>query len=163
MKKRIQIAKAVVLVLIFIAGIGSVNAKNRRRGSKIGLNVAMDKPIMLAGSAQNGYLMVELDGFRMDSGCKRSPVNIAIVIDKSGSMGGEKIAKAREAAIMAINRLDSNDIISIVTYDSNVNVLVPATKVSDKEAIFRAIRQIRADGSTALFGGVSKGAKEMRK
>ena len=40
---------------------------------------------------------------------------------------------------------------------------MPATKVSDKKTIFRAIRQIRADGSTALFGGVSKGAKEIRK
>lgn len=64
---------------------------------------------------------------------------------------------------MALRRLDSRDIVSIVTYDSTVEVVVPATKVSDLEAISRAIRGIRANGSTALFAGVSKGAAEVRK
>jgi Ca-activated chloride channel family protein len=131
--------------------------------SQVQLDAAMNKPLLLAGEKQTAWLRVGLTGFALESPEDRPPVNIAIVIDKSGSMGGEKISKAREAAIMAIQRLNANDIISVVTYDSTVNVLIPATKVADKEAIFQKIRQIGAGGSTALFAGVSKGADEMRK
>lgn len=131
--------------------------------SQVQLDAAMNKPLLLAGEKQTAWLRVGLTGFELESPEDRPPVNIAIVIDKSGSMGGEKISKAREAAIMAIQRLNVNDIISVITYDSTVNVLIPATKVADKEAIFQKVRQIGAGGSTALFAGVSKGTDEMRK
>jgi Ca-activated chloride channel family protein len=85
------------------------------------------------------------------------------VLDKSGSMQGEKIAKAKDAAIAAIGRLGSRDIVSIVAYDSTVQVIVPATRLSDKESVIQQIRRIEAGGSTALFAGVSKGAEELRK
>jgi len=130
---------------------------------RVAMDAAMDKPVMLADKKQTAYLRIALTGFEMPAHHERAPVNVALVIDKSGSMGGEKIAKAREAAIMAIERLNSNDIISVVTYDSDVHVLIPATKVSDKESIILKILHIQAGGSTALYGGVSKGAKEIRK
>ena len=131
--------------------------------SQLRLNAAMGQPVMLAHKKQVAYLRVGLRGFKLPTRHDRAPVNIAIVIDKSGSMSGDKIAKAKDAAIMAIDRLNCNDIISVVTYDSGVNVLVPATKVADKEMIFRRIRDIRAEGSTALYDGVSKGARELKK
>ena len=131
--------------------------------NQLKLQAVLGQPTMLAGKKQVAYLQVGLTGFKLSQDMDRAPVNIAIVIDKSGSMNGDKIAKAKEAAIMAIGRLNSNDIISVVTYDSNVHVLVPATKVSGKEMIFSRIRAFRADGSTALYGGVSKGAHEIKK
>ena len=63
---------------------------------------------------------------------------------------------------MAIGRLRHDDIVSVVTYDTSINVVVPATKASDRERIYRAIRNIQSDGGTALFAGVSKGAHEVR-
>jgi Ca-activated chloride channel family protein len=93
----------------------------------------------------------------------RPPVNVALVIDKSGSMQGTKIERAREAAIRAIEKLGPQDIVSIVTYDTTVSVVAPATKASDRETLVRAIRGIHAGGDTALFAGVTKGAAEVRK
>jgi len=104
-----------------------------------------------------------MKGFELDDPSQRTPVNVAIVLDKSGSMRGQKIVKAKEAAIMAIQRLRPDDIVSVVMYDHTVKVVVPATKVSDREAIYAAIRRVTAGGNTALFGGVSKGAHEIRK
>ena len=130
---------------------------------QIQLNVAMDKPLLLAGEKQIAHVRVSLTGFAIEAGDKRTPVNVVIVLDKSGSMSGKKIAQAREAAIAAIDRLGPNDIVSVVTYDSTVHVLVPATKLTDREAVRRRIRQVEAGGSTALFAGVSKGAREIRK
>jgi Ca-activated chloride channel family protein len=131
--------------------------------SQLRLDATMGQPVMLAHKKQVAYLRVGLTGFKLPSRQDRAPVNVAIVIDKSGSMNGDKIAKAKDAAIMAIDRLNCNDIISVVTYDSRVNVLVPATKVADKEMIICRIRNICAGGSTALYDGVNKGAKELRK
>jgi Ca-activated chloride channel family protein len=78
-------------------------------------------------------------------------------------MSGKKIEHAKEAAIQAIDRLGTEDIVSVIAYDHTVTILVPATKVSDKATIKQRIRQIQANGNTALFAGVSKGAAEIRK
>ena len=146
-----------ILGVFFLPGFVAMAA------SQVLMDAALDKPVLLANQKQKAYLRVGLTGFAMEDESPRTPLNVAIVLDKSGSMRGEKIAKAREAAIMAIERLAKDDILSFVTYDHTVNVVIPATKVIDKEEIFEKIRRIEAEGYTALFGGVSKGAAEVRK
>ena len=130
--------------------------------SRVRMDVGMACTHMEANKQQVGYIKVGLTGFDRARE-QHTPVNVAIVIDRSGSMQGEKIAKAREAAIMAVDRLNSDDIVSVAAYSSRVSVLVPATKVSDKEAIRAGIERLEASGSTALFAGISKGAEEVRK
>jgi Ca-activated chloride channel family protein len=131
--------------------------------NSLSLEVEMGYPVLLSGKHGTDYLKVGLTGFEpADQKC-RPAVNMAVVIDKSGSMSGEKIEKAKEAAIMAICRLGARDIISVVTYDTEVCVLVPATRAVDKERIFCKIRRVTAGGSTALYEGVEKGAREVRK
>ncbi len=131
--------------------------------AQVKLDVSMAQPTLLAEKKQTTFVKVGLTGFKMSSKAARTPVNVALVLDKSGSMSGNKIAKAKEAAIWAVRRLSSKDIVSVVVYDSTVRVLVPATKLTDKEAVCRKIREISSGGSTALFAGVSKGAAELRK
>jgi len=130
---------------------------------QVKLNVSMSNPFLKAAEKQTTFLKVGLTGFEMTDAAERARVNVALVIDKSGSMQGEKIQKAKEAALMAVDRLRSDDIVSVIAYDSTVTVLVPATKVSDRATIRRGIDGLRAGGSTALFAGVSRGANEVRK
>jgi len=130
---------------------------------QVTLDVSVAKPTLLAGQKQKTYLKVGLTGFEMSSKAGRTPVNVSLVIDKSGSMGGQKIAKALEAAKFAVRRLGPRDVVSVVAYDSTVRVLVPATRLDDKEAVCRAIDRLESGGTTALFAGVSKGAAELRK
>src|SRR5688572_17525573 len=144
---------------LFVAAWWAVPAS----AAQVRLEVSLDKPTMLADKKQSAFVKIGLTGFKLDGLDKRAPVNVAIVLDKSGSMQGEKIAKAKDAAIAAIGRLGSGDIVSIVAYDSTVKVIVPATKLNDKEWVIQQIRSIEADGSTALFAGVSRGAEELRK
>jgi len=118
-------------------------------------------PVMQANTENTAFLRVALTGFELDSDITRAPLNVALVLDQSSSMGGDKIQRAKEAAIMAVSKLSANDVVSIVTYDSTVRVLVPATKAANKAALYSAIESIRAGGSTALFAGTSKGANEV--
>ena len=121
----------------------------------------LSSPIILEGTPETNYLKVSLSGQNIDSK-KRVPINLAIVIDKSGSMSGQRIEKAREAAILAVNMLNENDTLSIVAYDSKARVIVPATKVDNKLRIIGLINEnIYAEGGTALFAGLSKGIKQV--
>lgn len=147
---------------LFLTSLVLAGAALAASAQKIDVDAAMSQSIILAGEKQTAYLRVAMTGFDVEE-TDRTPVNVAIVLDKSGSMSGEKIEHAKEAAIMAIQRLRRDDIVSVVVYDTTVNVLVPATKLSNKESIAGTIRSITAGGNTALFAGVSRGANEVRK
>ena len=130
---------------------------------QVKMEVNLANPQLEAGKKNTTFLKVGLTGFELDGKGERAPVNVTLVIDKSGSMSGEKIRQAREAAKMAISRLDEDDIISLVAYDATVHVLIPATKLTDKAEVLKRIDELGSGGSTALFAGVSKGAAELRK
>ncbi|PLY13069.1 MAG: hypothetical protein C0631_15420 [Sedimenticola sp.] len=148
-------------MLLIVAGlfIGASSAQ----AQEVVLKAELGTPVVAAGARQTAFLKVSLTGFLLQGRGDRTPANIAIVLDQSGSMQGAKLERAKEAAIMAVDLLNDSDIVSIVSYDTTVQVIVPATPVRDKAEIRRAIQRMRADGSTALFAGVSKGAREVRK
>ena len=149
--------------VLFAIGVAFLMSAVPALAERVKLDVSLGTPVMLADKKDTGYLKVGLTGFELGGDSKRTPVNVSIVLDRSGSMQGEKIRKAKEAAVMAVNRLSQDDILSIVAYDDTVGVLLPATKVTDKSEIRAAIGKIEAGDSTALFAGVSKGAKEVHK
>ncbi|QDV81852.1 vWA domain-containing protein [Stieleria magnilauensis] len=157
--KNAPVLLAIGLALAAMLGSGS----NTLRAEQLSLDVGVSNPTMLAGEKQINHIRISLTGFDVPQNKKRPPVNTAIVIDQSGSMGGQKIVQAREAAIAAVRRLRDDDIVSIVLYSDSATVLVPATKATDRESIIQKIRSVNAGGSTALFAGVSKGAAEVRK
>lgn len=146
---------ALTLALVGMTGIAQAR--------QVKLDMRLGSPALQANQKHKAWLKVGMTGFKREKASDRVPINVAIVLDKSGSMSGQKIQKAREAAIMAVQRMDPNDIVSVVTYDSTVRVIVPATKAADKKLIIDAIRRVGPGGNTALFAGVSKGADELRK
>jgi len=129
----------------------------------VALEAKLAQPVMKAGETQKNYLRVALNGCEPKRSTERTPVNVSFVIDRSGSMNGARIAQAREAAIMAVNRLDQNDIASVVIFDDRVDVLIPAQPVSDRGMFANGIRQIGVRGNTAIHDGVMEGAREVRK
>ena len=64
---------------------------------------------------------------KIPGGIRRAPLNLALVLDKSGSMGGEKIEDAKKTAIEVVRKLNSSDIFSLTVFDTEPRVLIPAT------------------------------------
>jgi len=91
----------------------------------------------------------------------RAPLDLALVIDRSGSMGGEPLAAALESASRIVRGLRSDDRVAIVAFDSAIEVVQPLTTASDREAIVARIMEIDARGSTDLFGGWEEGVKQL--
>jgi len=127
------------------------------------LRIDLDRTVLPADAPDRAIIKICLDGLRLPRHELRPPVNLALVIDRSGSMGGEKIDKAKEAAREVLRHLSSDDIFSLVTFSSDVRTLIPARPVGDGSDIERAIESIEAGGNTAIFAGVSQGASELRK
>lgn len=125
--------------------------------------VELDRAILPAGRSQTAIVKVSLDAPPPPQRIQRPAVNLGIVLDRSGSMSGQKLEKAKQAAVEAFRHLSNRDIFSLVVYDHNIQTVVPAQPAGFNEGVERQIRAIYAGGNTALFGGVSQGAAEIRK
>ena len=93
------------------------------------------------------------------------PLNLSLVIDRSGSMQGQKMVDARQAALSMIDRLRRGDRVSIVSYSDDVRVDVRSTVINarSRRMVKKAIRRISAHGSTCLSGGLEAGIREARR
>ena len=143
-----------------VVAIAVLSNAPARADKPINLEARFAQAVMTGGQAQHNYLRIGLNGCERPP-TERTPVNVAFVIDRSGSMRGARIVQAREAAAAAIRRLDKNDIASVVTFDDKIDVLVQARTVDDHAAFIDRIREVSARGSTAIHGGVLEGAQQV--
>jgi Ca-activated chloride channel family protein len=108
------------------------------------------------GRHETRFVTVELKTPEITS-TERKPLDLAVVIDNSGSMSGDKIANARRAAHHLVDQLGAEDRFSLVVFDSTANVVVPATSVHDRTALHAAIDRIDDAGGTNLYAGLDLG------
>lgn len=126
----------------------------------IAIDVAIGQPMLLAGGDQTAYIEVNLGGFALTD-ADRAPVNLALVLDRSGSMAGDKLDRAKEAALLVLDKLRPDDTIAVISYSTGVDVLVPPTKLADAAKVRKQISALTAHGSTALYDGVTAGLQQI--
>jgi Ca-activated chloride channel homolog len=128
--------------------------------------IQLDQPKVLAGGNGVIYVVVNYEGIDLTPGevKERPPLNIALVLDRSGSMSDEgKIEYLKRAAKLAVDRLGPNDTLSIVEYDDQITVMRPARRVGNLGEVKALIDQLEPRGSTNLAGGMMRGVDEAEK
>jgi len=91
-----------------------------------------------------------LDASRRPNWKGRPDLNLSLVLDRSGSMEGEKMIRAREAAMFCVDQMLPTDRLSVVTFDDRIDVLFPSEPVTNKPLLKDLISRVAARGSTAL-------------
>jgi Ca-activated chloride channel homolog len=118
--------------------------------------------MQVTGGSQVAYVLVE--AHPAAGGAQvRMPLNFALVLDHSGSMKGDKLRSVKDAVKLVVDQMEPTDIVAVVVFDDNVQVIVPAQPATDKAAIKRAVDGIRDAGGTAMSLGMSVGMNELRK
>ena len=119
--------------------------------------------------ADGGFLvraLLSIEGEEVEDD-RRTPLNISLVLDRSGSMHGEKLAAARDAAVNLVKRLSLSDVVSVVAYDDEVEVIAAPDTGKAQSDLTQKIQSIGPGGMTNLSGGwlrgrdlVAQGTKE---
>ncbi len=126
------------------------------------LKGSVNCPYIPAGGGRV-YLQVSMEAGELMRHDRR-PLNVALVLDRSGSMAAEgKIENAKAALRAVIDQLRSDDILSIVIYDDEVDVLRQAGRVGNKQDVRRLVDEIQPRGWTNLGGGMVEGFRQARR
>jgi Ca-activated chloride channel family protein len=94
----------------------------------------------------------------------KKPINLVMVLDTSGSMGGEKIDSLRTAAVKFVEQMNTEDHLSLVTFASDIRTPINAQKIATaRNSAISAIRSLNASGNTLLYDAIGTGAEVISK
>jgi Ca-activated chloride channel family protein len=120
---------------------------------------------VIASGAADVHILLRLQAPERPANLERvrTPLHIAVVLDRSGSMSGRPLHEACRCASAIAERLASGDQLAVITYDNRIHVLRPCAPVGDLAALTHEIQSVRAGGSTNLHGGWAAGIETLRK
>lgn len=128
---------------------------------EVNLQIALARPYLPAtNTPQIAYLLLEIMP-NQTMAQVRMPVNVCFVLDRSGSMKGDKIDRVRRATMQALDLLDGQDIVSVVIFDHRSDILIPATPVVNRREIQERISRLRDAGGTKIAPAIEKGLREI--
>ena len=123
----------------------------------------LDYNKVLANQENEVHLVTRIDAPELQSD-ERKPVAFAICLDRSGSMAMEgKFDYALEACVGVVKNLRPDDLFSLVTFDSEVEVVLPLAKIEDKNRVCEIIKNLSTRGMTYLSGGWEQAKEQLKK
>ena len=141
--------------------------KHRLPLPKVGQAVAMDTRwgnFEVSRSQREAVLQIGFTTAEVNERTDLRPLNLVFVIDKSGSMAdSDKMSRVKEGLRTMVGKLRPDDIVSIVTFDTNAQVLYPSRPIGNAVGLRDAIDCLVPDGSTNLHSGLMLGYSEAKR
>ncbi len=119
---------------------------------------------LLAGQGGETFARIVLQGGPAPQRGDRLPLSLTLILDKSGSMEGDKIVQARASAIAALDQLQKGDKVAVVVFSDGAQQLLSQAEVGrdDLTKVKRALAKIEADGGTDMIAGLDVGGVRAR-
>jgi len=129
-----------------------------RSGAAVMLEGRLGHTHLKADSIQETFVQFDVDA-QAAAGTIAAPLNVAIVIDHSGSMRGPRLDNALRAARGMVTRLRDGDTVSIIGYSRQADVVVPATTLSPttRQQVMSRIQSLPTGGHTCISCGIETG------
>jgi Mg-chelatase subunit ChlD len=127
------------------------------------LHVESDRTLIRSATSSTRYVRVSFTAPQARQRGSRKPVNVALVLDRSGSMTGGKLDLAREAAERALALLNADDRFALVVYDDRVDVVMGSSKATaaTRGRAADRLQAIEPRGSTDLCSGWLSGCEQV--
>jgi Ca-activated chloride channel family protein len=109
------------------------------------------------------YALVRMAPPGLDLSGAGTPLNLCLVIDCSTSMQGNLLDTVKATAIELIRQLHEGDIISIVAFSDNAEIIVPAAANQDKHLLEASVRMLQTRGGTEIYKGLEAGYREIQR
>jgi Ca-activated chloride channel family protein len=130
---------------------------------EIQLRQTLARPYLPATpTPQVAYVLIEILPTAVTANVQM-PINVAFVLDRSGSMRGNKLRGMKQAVGLALDRLSDNDTVSITIFNHETAVLVPTTPAGNRRQIARLVDGIRDEGGTKISRAMYAGLTELER
>lgn len=141
----------------------SIEGPSFKAGTLLSIEGSLGNKAWLRGRPGETFVLLEVRAESAGRAAVRAPVNLAIVIDRSGSMKGRRIQNAMLGASAAVDRLHDSDVVSVITFDTATQVVVPPTVIDagSRASIEAGIRRIALGGDTCISCGIEQGMIEL--
>ncbi|MBI5953137.1 MAG: VWA domain-containing protein [Chloroflexi bacterium] len=115
------------------------------------------------GEPQLLYMYLDLSPREEKEVLPSPPLNICLVLDRSTSMQGDKMDMVKATAIQLLRSLRAEDVLSVVAFSDNAEVIIPAALNTDKKKQEGRIQMIYPSGATEIYNGLKAGYQEVRR
>lgn len=129
------------------------------------VNAHLDLDVVAIEQADEVTLMLELGAPPAPASQPRPPAAVQVVLDRSGSMDGERLDAAKDAIVALVDRLDPADSLGVVAFDDEVQMVLPTRTLDgpNRAAARNAVARLHSGGTTNLSAGLLRGLQEARR
>lgn len=133
------------------------------QSAEVGLRMELNRKYYQSHRENTIYLKVSIDTDDLPEEETSAPLNVALVVDRSGSMAGERIDQLRDSLVNFVGRLSGEDWVSLTVFGSSARTLIESTQIESLANPALTVQQIEAEGGAAPYEALNLAASQLRK
>ncbi len=113
--------------------------------------------LLKTDSSQLLYVLLNISAVQTSERQERNPIHLCLIIDRSTSMGGERMDMVKKNLAHLIHWLQPDDVVSVVAFSDRAEVIIPPTECSDSIQLVSKLNGLNTSGATEIYQGLELG------